>query len=256
VREKLIRLGLIKTVMLISLITVLAALSLYLFIGYFLLKHILYGSVTKEIYIAGIILTILISSIIAPIISWYIIDLLIKIHNLEVEMRYSATYDSLTKVMGRKAFLTNSEVLFQLNKRDNSSLAMLYIDIDDFKKVNDIHGHAIGDEVLKSFGYLSNNNKRDCDLVGRLGGEEFAFILPQTDDKGAIQFADNLRNIIKSHSLIHNNNIIRYTISIGVSIYNGNNQINLDTLIRQSDTALYIAKNSGKNKTILYEVKK
>ena len=191
--------------------------------------------------------------IIAPLICWYLITLLIKIHYLEVEMRNLATCDSLTKTMSRKTFLTNGKLLYKLDKRDASTLAVLYIDIDNFKKINDTYGHSTGDEVLKSFGSILNNNKRDSDIVGRLGGEEFAFVLPKTNKYGALQFADNLREIIKKQTIKDNNTPIKYTASIGISILDKNNKVSFEELLKQSDEALYRAKRSGKDCTIIYE---
>lgn len=181
------------------------------------------------------------------------IGLLIKIHHLEVEMRKLATYDSLTNIFSRKAFLTNSESLLSLTKKDKSILAILYIDIDNFKQINDTYGHNVGDEVLKSFGKILKNSKKENDIVGRLGGEEFAFLLSKTDIKGAIEFANKLHTIINKDKVPYSNTVLQYTVSIGVSIFNQNNQVELQTLLQQSDEALYQAKHSGKNCTKLYK---
>ena len=246
-RKTIIHLGQIKVVILITIFSIIASVSIYVPIAYFM---------EGRIFISGIIVSIVAPMIIAPSISWYTMGLLIKLHNLEVKMRDLATYDGLTRVMSRKAFLTTSESLHQLIKREQSSLAMLYLDIDDFKKVNDTYGHSIGDEVLKSFGSILDKNKRESDIVGRLGGEEFAFILPKTNAEGAIQFADNLRNTVNNQCLKYDDVTIKYAVSIGVSVFNNNNQVSLDELTKQSDEALYLAKNSGKNCTVIYEANK
>lgn len=243
-RAKIIQLGRIKTVILISLVSVISSVLIYLPFAYLL---------EGEVLVTGIIITVIVPMLIAPSVSWYIIGLLIKMHHLEVEMRDLATFDSLTNVMSRKAFLTNAQTIYQLNKREKSSLALLYIDIDDFKKINDTHGHAIGDEVLKDFGHVLKKYKRESDLVGRLGGEEFAFVLPRTDIEGAVNFAEHLKNIINSNIVTYEQIHISYTVSIGISVFDKDNQINLDKLIHQADKALYTAKNSGKDCIIVYK---
>jgi len=246
-RAKIIQLGHIKTVILISLISIIGSVLVYIPIGYL---------IEGKVHFTGIVISILAPMIIAPSVSWYMVKLLIKIHHLEIEMRELATFDSLTKVMSRKTFLTNTQTIYELIQRDKLSLAMLYIDIDNFKKINDTYGHSIGDVVLRDFGYILKELKRRSDLVGRLGGEEFAFILPETNMKGATNFADNLRNIVNNKIVKYDNISISYTISIGVSVFNNNNQVNLDELTKQSDEALYIAKHSGKDSTIIYEANK
>ena len=107
-RVKITQYGQFKTVVLITLVSVISSVLIYLSIGNF----------TREgIVFSGIIISIVVPAVITPSVSWYMIGMLIKIHHLEVEMRELATYDSLTKVMSRKAFLTNSEVLHQFRKK-------------------------------------------------------------------------------------------------------------------------------------------
>lgn len=246
-RNKIIELGRIKVVTLITLFSISVSVIIYIAVM---------DLMAEEINSSGLIVSFLAPMIIAPTVSWIMLELIIKIHHLEIQMRELATYDSLTKVMSRKAFLTNSESLHQFIKREQLSLAMLYLDIDDFKKINDTYGHAVGDEVLKSFGKILDENRRESDIVGRLGGEEFAFVLPKTDAKGAVVFADNLRNIINNQQVKYNDTTITYTVSIGVSIFDKHNLVGLHELTTQADEALYVAKKSGKNCTIAYQADK
>lgn len=246
-REKIADLGQVKTILIITILSVIASEILYMILGYFLV-----GSVHK----IGFIISFVVPFILAPTTSWFTIGLLIKVHYLELEMRELATYDDLTKVMTRKAFLTNADVLYKLAKRDDSSLAILYIDIDDFKDINDKYGHDIGDKVLNSFGTVLRENKRASDLIGRLGGEEFAYILPETDSNGALKFANNLRNILKKQYLKNGNIEVHYSISIGISIFDSKNKVSLEELIKQSDESLYSAKHAGKDNIVLYDSNK
>jgi len=245
IRKKIIQIGHKKAVLFISLFSIISSVLIYIPVGYLL---------EGEVKLVGIIISIIAPMIIAPSVSWHLLKLLVEINNLEVEMRELITFDSLTKVMSRNAFLTNAQTIYELAKREESVVSILYVDIDYFKKINDTYGHSIGDEVLKSFGKLATEHKRKSDLIGRLGGEEFAFILPKTDTKGAMDFADNLRNLIKQNVKKYNNIEIAYTVSIGVSIFD-KSEANLDELINQADEALFLAKNAGRDCTMLYKAK-
>lgn len=243
-RNIIVKYSRIKIVILITLLAVFATIILYFFLS---------NVFNEKIAEAGIVMSIVIPSIIAPSISWYMIGLLLKLNNMEIEARRQVIFDSLTKVKSRQAFLEQAEDIHKLMIRDNLALAILYIDIDNFKKINDTYGHNAGDEVLKSFASLMKKHARQSDLLGRLGGEEFAFALPKTHTQGAIKFADNLRYLLKSNPFIQSNVIISYTISIGISILDDSNQVSLDELIIQADKALYTAKESSKDCTINYK---
>ncbi|NOY70575.1 MAG: GGDEF domain-containing protein [Deltaproteobacteria bacterium] len=200
-------------------------------------------------------LTIIIPAVIASLASWRTVGMILKIHGLEQEVRKLADYDSLTSVMSRAAFLNMSEAVYQLMARNQSSLAFLYIDIDDFKKINDTYTHAGGDAVLKSFGSILLKQIRKSDIAGRLGGEEFALLLVNTDSDGAGYFAEKIRNSIENTITSYQGKNIQYTVSIGVSVFDQNNRVPLDKLITQADTALYSAKNSGKNCVINWTIR-
>lgn len=243
-RKIIAQLGHIKSLLIITLFSTIASILIYIPVAYLIDDTILFS---------GILIAVIAPMIIAPSVSWYMIRLIIQIDLLETQMRELATFDNLTKVMSREAFLTNAQTIYKLIQRDKSLLAVLYIDIDDFKKVNDTYGHSIGDKVLKDFGHILRENTRKSDLVGRLGGEEFAFILADINSNGAIKFANNLRDRVNNTVVKLDDISISYSISIGISIFSNKKQVNLEELINQSDKALYIAKNSGKNCTILYE---
>jgi diguanylate cyclase (GGDEF)-like protein len=121
------------------------------------------------------------------------------------------------------------------------------IDIDDFKKINDTFGHQAGDEVLRQTGLLLRQSLRVSDFVARYGGEEFTIILPRTNSAGAYRVAENLRLAFKSHEFKIPSASIFITISIGVACYSGVGSLDTQQLISQADTALYRAKNNGKD---------
>ncbi|MDX2350108.1 MAG: GGDEF domain-containing protein, partial [Porticoccus sp.] len=143
--------------------------------------------------------------------------------------------------------------VYQVAMRSQSTLAVIYIDMDDFKKINDTYGHAAGDEVLKSFGSVVSQCKRKSDLVGRIGGEEFSMVLHKTDVGGALKFSNKIRAAAKSETVTFEGQVIDYNMSIGVAIFDKANPLSLDQLMRNADTALYQAKALGKDRVVCYE---
>jgi diguanylate cyclase (GGDEF)-like protein len=126
---------------------------------------------------------------------------------------------------------------------------MILIDIDDFKLLNDTHGHAAGDEVLVSLAAIMNDSARESDLIARYGGEEFVILMPNTDLAGAVHLAEKLRMAAESTRLIIGDNMrpIEVTISLGVALYKGNRR----EFFAEADRALYQAKAAGKNCVII-----
>lgn len=192
-------------------------------------------------------LAVLIPTIIAPAVTWYLIGLTVKIHELQTELKKLLTYDALTGVMTRRAFLSRCESLHALLRRNQSPLSFAYLDVDNFKKINDSFGHPGGDQVLVSLASILKNRLRESDLIGRLGGEEFAMVLPDTDLNGAVQLLEEIRLALKNTPLCYSNQDITYTVSIGVATADPNNPISLEQLIKCSDAALYKAKRLGKD---------
>jgi diguanylate cyclase len=243
-RNKIAKIGRTGIVTLITIFSVIASVVITVAI------LILFSS---EVEPLPIFISIIAPAIIAPTVSWYMVGLVIKIHQLEMEMRTLATYDTLTGVMTRGAFLSNIESIYQIIRRNKSSLSLVYIDIDDFKKINDTYGHPGGDAVLKSFSSIIKKCNRKSDLVGRIGGEEFAIALPDTGLDGSIQISNKIRLLAKNTRVKYSSKTIQYTVSIGVALFGQENQIDLEQLIRQSDNALYKAKSSGKDCVMEYK---
>jgi diguanylate cyclase (GGDEF)-like protein len=129
---------------------------------------------------------------------------------------------------------------------------LAYIDIDDFKTINDTYGHVIGDEVLKSFANTLKGSARGSDIIGRIGGEEFAILLPETDIQGAYAILERLRTQICSKTLRIEEHAINLSISVGLSHSRKENEFAVEQLIKQADKALYQAKSEGKNCIVQY----
>ena len=168
------------------------------------------------------------------------------------ELEKQAHIDYLTGVNNRRYFMQQAELELARTKRYNTHLSILTMDIDLFKQVNDNYGHKVGDQVLKKLAAICSEALREIDIIGRVGGEEFAILLPETDKTNALDAAERLRAAIADNLIpIENGLPIRMTVSIGVASLTSNDD-NLDVLLSQSDEALYEAKKSGRNKVCSY----
>lgn len=167
---------------------------------------------------------------------------------LHEEIKRLAITDGLTKCYNHRHFQEIIANEFNRCKRYNSLFALLLIDIDHFKKVNDTYGHRVGDSVLREVASCLKRSVRDVDFTARYGGEEFALIFPSTDLKGAYQTAERLRQSVAEMVFSELPPERQITISIGVSSYP---EINVQTqyeLIDLTDQALYRAKKAGRNR--------
>jgi len=246
--EKIIQIGKVKTIGLITIFSIIGSVVIT-----FSTLSLFELHLSPENAFIVLLISVLAPLLISPVILWYIIGMLIKTHDLETEMREISSIDNLTGTMTRASFLSSCETIYQLEKRNNSCLSFAYIDLDNFKHINDSFGHAAGDEVLEYFGLILEKCIRKSDLAGRLGGEEFALALPGTNLQGAFEITEKLRLLAKNTKVKFDDSTIRFTISIGIAVYNQNNPVELEQLIRQADQALDTAKNSGKNCIIEFE---
>ena len=163
----------------------------------------------------------------------------------DVQMRRLATVDALTDTLNRRAFFERAEGARQLALRLRKPIALLMLDLDHFKQLNDNHGHACGDQALRLFAKTARGVLRDQDLMGRLGGEEFALALPGTTLEGACQAAERLRVAVTELSL-DCASTYRMSVSIGVVMIDPNEA--LTAALARADHALYAAKTSGRNR--------
>lgn len=150
--------------------------------------------------------------------------------------------DKLTQLYNRYKLDDALEREFKRSKRTQSPFAVILLDIDNFKQVNDIFGHQAGDIILKELAGVLKKSIRTTDIVGRWGGEEFIFILPDTNETGAMLLAEKIRTRISATHFTHPEKI---TGSLGVSVYRGDSAV--ATIISRADQALYTAKHHGRN---------
>jgi diguanylate cyclase (GGDEF)-like protein len=161
-------------------------------------------------------------------------------------MRRLATIDSLTGMLNRRAFFERADNARQLATRLRKPIALLMLDIDHFKQLNDGFGHACGDEALKMFAETARGVLRDHDLIGRLGGEEFALALPGTTLDGALEAAERLRLAVTETPVLGCAPAYRMTVSIGVVMIDTFEE--LTAALARADHALYAAKTGGRNR--------
>lgn len=167
---------------------------------------------------------------------------------LEAELRELASTDYLTGLPNRRYFFTQMETeLARMQRLDGQRAAVLMLDLDHFKRVNDKFGHATGDALLKHFATLMKDELRKIDTVGRVGGEEFAILLPAADPDAARSFAERLRQKVEETPLVLNGQAIPITVSIGVAVMKATDSCADASLIR-ADRALYLAKKGGRNR--------
>jgi diguanylate cyclase (GGDEF)-like protein len=170
---------------------------------------------------------------------------------LELALEKQAHFDFLTGLCNRRYFLEKAEAELSRSQRYESELSILMIDVDHFKRINDTYGHKSGDVVLQKIASIFQSTLRDVDIVGRMGGEEFAVLLPETRIDEALDVAERLRVEIAEASIqVDYASIIRFTVSIGITTKVSRNE-QLDDLLLFADTALYEAKNTGRNRVIL-----
>ncbi len=166
------------------------------------------------------------------------------------ELIEKANKDSLTGLYNKGYVLEQLGYHLELAKRSGNSMAVLMIDIDHFKKINDTYGHLCGDETLKELAQILKERSRAINIVGRYGGEEFVIIGPISGYKSAQFMAERLRSAVERHRFFWNDIEIKMTISIGVSIWNKN--VNSDEqMIQIADDALYESKRSGRNQVVM-----
>lgn len=165
--------------------------------------------------------------------------------SISKQLRIHAQYDSLTNLFNRRVFLDLLSKNKSLSARTKTPMSLLMIDIDNFKSINDQYGHHIGDQILIDFANKAKNNLRAEDIIARMGGEEFAILLPNTNKESALKFAERLRVKFESSPAKISSNEIFYTISIGV--ITPHDLMTVDEALNVSDLAMYQAKRSGRN---------
>lgn len=162
------------------------------------------------------------------------------------KLNLQANIDDLTGVSNRRYFSLKIPKLL----KTKSPVSLIMIDIDDFKRINDIYGHSTGDEFLKQFAEILKNNIRSYDIVARLGGDEFAVVMAQTHHENVLKMAERIKKAIEEYTFITDSINEKMTISIGIATVTFPTQI--ECFLNHADRALYCAK-ERKNAIVAYE---
>ena len=156
--------------------------------------------------------------------------------------------DPLTECLNRRAFETRLGREWRNARRRGSMLAVIAVDLDNFKPINDTHGHPVGDQVLCELVDIMRKTARDTDYIARIGGDEFVLLLPDATWQGATTFAERLRRHVDDHVFCDGTLSIPVTISLGVAVARGSDDVPPEFLLEEADRSLYKAKTAGRNR--------
>lgn len=199
---------------------------------------------------AGSVLLLVVAAAIMPILS---MSAMLMVHDaLLADARDAANRDFLTGALSRQGFEALARRHVGRVLRDARPLALLILDLDHFKRINDTLGHAAGDAVLRAFVQMAQAQLRPTDVLGRIGGEEFALLLPDTDSGNAMHLADRLRKAAAAHVVMAGAQSCRYSLSGGVAVWQPGESF--DRLSARADRALYDAKYQGRDRICAADV--
>jgi|GEM_PF-1654099 len=178
-----------------------------------------------------------------------------EIKQQQEEAHRLAITDSLTGIFNRRHLFFLAENELERSRRYHHPLAVLMIDLDEFKEVNDRYGHLVGDQVLQTTSFIIRQSLRKVDICGRYGGEEFVILMPETDHEKALQAAERLRQTIAEFPILLSDENISVTTSIGVACCDSQDDLHLEILLNRADEALYQSKHLGRNRVCVWERK-
>ncbi len=179
-------------------------------------------------------------------------EALAKAEKTEAELRYIADHDSLTGLLDRRRFRAELDTYVSFSARYGGQGAVMIIDIDGLKGVNDSLGHHAGDNLIRHVAAIMRERVRATDIVARLSGDEFAVLMPQTDTAGALQLGEDLRAEV-AESAAAGIDTEQATISVGITMFGGERGIGAEAILVAADQAMYRAKDEGRNQIALFQ---
>lgn len=190
-----------------------------------------------------------IALVLAPVLTWRLFTRLADLESTREWLEVLSRMDDLTGIINRRHFIELAMHSLSLGRRHGYPVALLLLDIDFFKRVNDLYGHQAGDQILIQVARLIQDTARTTDTVARFGGEEFVILSPHTSLAQATELAERIRSAFEATPLRFEGHSIRLTASIGVaSTQTGYNAGTLDELVHWADVSMYMAKRSGRNR--------
>jgi diguanylate cyclase (GGDEF)-like protein len=179
-------------------------------------------------------------------------EALAKAEKTEAELRYIADHDSLTGLLDRRRFRAELDTYVSFSSRYGGQGAVMIIDIDGLKAINDSLGHHAGDNLIRHVAAIMRERVRTTDIVARLSGDEFAVLMPQTDTAGALQLGEDLRAQVAENAAA-GLDVEEATISVGITMFGGERGIGAEAILVASDQAMYRAKEDGRNQIALFQ---
>lgn len=176
-----------------------------------------------------------------------------ELERVNVQLTELSRHDSLTNLYNRRAFLEIVSLELERLKRHKQTVALLMLDLDLFKTINDSWGHPVGDDVLKAFAQACQTCSRNVDVIGRIGGEEFAILLTNTSLEEAYTYAERLRETVAELRIPIQNQSDEISITVSIGVAMTNEPMSPSLMLEQADKALYMAKHSGRNLVHVYE---
>jgi len=175
----------------------------------------------------------------------------LRTRKLEDDLEFTAKYDAMTKLLNRVRFYSSAKVIWDRSIKNKFPLSLIMLDCDFFKRVNDIHGHLVGDHVLQEMAATLKNFSRTTDLLCRYGGEEFCVLLPGCNEKTAWNWAERIRKQFEKFPIKYESLEIAITASFGVA-ERMDDMLCFDHLVEKADQALLFAKESGRNRSVSF----
>ena len=235
-----------KVIIMIVINTALHSVMFYVILSHFGLK---------AQFIGNIVISYIPASFFGGLLTYYLANYIVSSNSSYLELKSQAQYDFLTGLKNVRQYNRLLESAKQRTIQSKTPLALLFLDIDHFKYINDTFGHPAGDEVLRELGRILLHSIRTDDDAFRNGGEEFSIIMNNTDEQQAFEMAEVIRKKVEQHPFYLPNGSDQYiTISIGISVNSGDKRIM--EIAHDADYALYQAKNSGRNKVCTYRKKR
>jgi diguanylate cyclase (GGDEF)-like protein len=176
------------------------------------------------------------------------ISYFVRMRQANRQLQQLASHDMLTGVLNARAYYQRCDALIQLAVREKTPFAVLFVDLDHFKSVNDTYGHSAGDAVLRSVATCLGENLRRSDALGRIGGEEFSVFLPATSLQAARQLAESIRQAVEALMPDIGEKRLRITASIGVAASSATEPVSMQRIQQHADAAMYVAKAGGRNR--------
>ncbi len=235
----LLRFGLWGTVLLVTLLSVGMSALVSLTVNH----GILHTDVSRN----GWIVTVVAPLLIAPVMSYFTLRLVLQLEKLRGELQHAVHHDPLTALPNRRYFMARLHEQIAATATDRSQpFALALLDVDDFKAINDRHGHLGGDAVLRCVAEACQRSVRRGDVFARIGGEEFALLVRDADAQVARSCAERLLHAVRELRVPMPGGSVQVTVSIGLACFGAGN-VSVDALFHRADQALYAAKRAGKN---------